>query len=163
MKRVVMAIACSVAVLGAAQADDDTTQLGGFIPSNCFVGGVDAQLTFPTVSSGESITDSSITILCNDADGANLSLRSSESGLESDDNEDQEIDYTAVLSSSVIGGGSLSLDTSLGGNDSEAETVLTASAALAGGQTASLVVTLNEDGTFSGGYSDTLSINIEAF
>ena len=161
---VIASAVCVVLGSTVSVADNDSAQLTAEVQPNCNVEGVDS-LVFNEVVSGSVATDPVVTILCNDADGANLSLRSSEGGLESDDNEDQEIEYIARLSNEVIGGGALELDTGIGGqgnNDVESETILTAGAPLAEGRSGELTVTLSDSATFAGGYSDTLQINVEA-
>lgn len=100
-------------------------------------------------------------VQCNDGDGATLRVQSSEGGLESDDNEDLSIEYTAVatVGATVV---SLTTDPGVGTNDQFEEESIAGGAALSGapGLGGTLVVTLNDTPTFAGGYSDTLSLDL---
>jgi len=104
-----------------------------------------------------------VKIRCNDGDGATVELRSAEGGLESDDNEDFSVEYTATLNNAATGI-ALSLTTSpgIGLNDEFVDQNIAGSAALSGGVIAALDVTLNDTPVWAGGYSDTLSVEITA-
>jgi len=104
-----------------------------------------------------------VAVRCNDGDGATVELRSAEGGLESDDNEDFSVEYTATLVEASTGI-NLSLTTSpgIGLNDEFVDQAIGGSAALAGGVAAALDVTLNDTPVWAGGYSDTLSVEITA-
>lgn len=162
-KLIIASFICGAASVAVAHATDNSAQIGGFIAPSCSVTGVDVRLDFASVTAGQTVTDDTVTIQCNDVDGANLSMNSAEGGLEHDDDEDFEVEYTAVLTNEVIGGNTLTLDTSPAfNNDVTAETQLGSSIELADGRTGSLTVTLDTSGTYAGGYSDTLQITIEA-
>lgn len=104
-----------------------------------------------------------VQVRCNDGDGATVELRSAEGGLESDDNEDFSVEYTATLVEAASGI-NLSLTTSpgVGLNDEFVSQDIGGSASLSGGVIAALDVTLNDTPVWAGGYSDTLSVEITA-
>lgn len=95
---------------------------------------------------------------CNDTDGATVSMTSSEGGLESDDQEDLEVEYVATLTAGAL---TLILDTgpAQGNNDVGVDGQLPASGTPTAG---TLNVVLSETAPWAGGYSDTLSIDITA-
>lgn len=155
-------IATSMFVSGIANASD--TQLIGTVAAVCEAEvngtllmdfGIDPQ-------AGDS-QNQGVQVRCNDGDGATVELRSAEGGLESDDNEDFSVEYTATLVNAATGI-NLSLTTSpgVGLNDEFVDQAIGGSAALAGGVVAALDVTLNDTPVWAGGYSDTLSVEITA-
>lgn len=154
-------VAAALAAFGNAQAA--STQLTGFVDPVCEVTGLNAQFTFGSPEAGDIIVDRPIGFRCNDGDGAVVELRSSEGGLESDDNEDLNFDYTARVVSPGAGL-DLSLTTTdgVGPNDQSVTADVGGSIELAGGTAGALVVQLNETPVFAGGYSDTLAIDITA-
>ena len=165
MRNMLMVGAASVALLGATQAMAQSAQMSGFVQPVCEVVGLDTALAFASMTAGQEVNDDDINIACNDGDGATLVLRSSEGGMESDDNEDLSIEYTAELTSAGIPELPLSLTTSPGAgvNDEFVSVDVLGSPALAiGGVTAALKVTLNDTAAFAGGYSDTISVEITA-
>jgi len=155
-------LSASLFAAGIAQASD--TQLIGTVEAVCEAEvngtllmdfGIDPQ-------AGDSESQG-VEVRCNDGDGATVELRSAEGGLESDDNEDFSVEYTATLVEAATGI-NLSLTTSpgVGLNDEFVDQNIGGSAALAGGVVAALEVTLNDTPVWSGGYSDTLSVEITA-
>lgn len=165
MRNMLMAGAASVALLGATQVMAQSAQMSGFVQPVCEVTGLDTALAFASMTAGQEVNDDDINISCNDGDGATLVLRSSEGGMESDDNEDLSIEYTAVLESPAIPELPLSLTTTtgVGLNDEFASVEVAGSPALAiGGVAAALTVTLNDTAAFAGGYSDTISVEVTA-
>ena len=136
-------------------------QMNGVVQPVCQVNDLFASISFPSMTTGASISDS-VELECNDADGAEVTLISSEGGLESDDQEDLEIEYTAVLNTPVV---SVTLDLPLGtqgDNDASATGTAPGSPALAAGVSGSLDVTLKEDALWAGGYSDTITVQLTA-
>lgn len=164
MKNVLKAsvLGVSLAVAAAAQASD--TQLIGTVEAICEAK-VNASLLmdFGIDPQAGDTQSQDVEIRCNDGDGATVALRSAEGGLESDDNEDFNVDYEAVLTEAASGI-NLTLTTSpgVGPNDQEVTQNIGGSIALASGQTASLDVELLGTPFWAGGYSDTLSVEITA-
>ncbi len=160
-------LAASVPALALAapvQAQVGGGQMNGQVQPVCQVNDLFAAISFDSMTSGASISDN-VNLQCNDADGANITLISSEGGLESDDNEDLEIEYEAVLSSSAIDGGSVTLDLPLntqGDNDAAATGTASGSTSLASGVSGTLDVTLKETAVWAGGYSDTITVQLTA-
>lgn len=154
-------IAAGMFAFGSAQAAN--TQLSGFVEAVCEVTGLASNFNFQGGEAGTVLIDIPVGIQCNDGDGAVVELRSSEGGLESDDNEDLNFDYRARVFSPGIG-----LDLTLvtpdgvGPNDQSVTADVAGSVALAGGVNAALGVTLLDDLVFAGGYSDTLALDITA-
>lgn len=140
-----------------AQADD--VHLIGDVPPFCelAIDGGDPDMDFGIPQAGDSL-DMAWRYLCNDHDGATIRMTSSEGGLESDDNEDFEVEYVATL---TLGAFSLALDTgvSTNVNDIDVEDDIAQSNTVV---TGNLNVTLSDNAPNSGGYSDTLTIDIEA-
>jgi len=154
----------AIAIAAPAQAQVGGGQMNGVVQPVCEVDDVFASVSFPAMVTGAEINDD-VLLQCNDADGATVSLISSEGGMESDDFEDLEIEYTATLTSGAIDGGVLTLDLPLGtqgDNDATATANASGSAALAAGVLGNLNVTLKEDGIYAGGYSDTITIQLTA-
>ncbi|MGB3739360.1 MAG: hypothetical protein WA948_08410 [Pontixanthobacter sp.] len=154
--------ALAVSVPAAAQAGGG--QMVGTVTPVCEVNDLFGTIAFDSLTAGASISDS-VNLRCNDADGATVTLISSEGGLESDDNEDLEIEYTATLTNSAIDGGSVTLDLPLGtqgDNDASASENASGSTAFATGVAGSLEVTLKETAVWAGGYSDTITVQLTA-
>ena len=156
-------LAALAAVISSPSWSSDT-QLIGTVESVCEATvnssllmdfGIDPQ-------AGDSVSQN-LSIQCNDGDGATVELRSAEGGLESDDNEDMSVEYTADLVAAPIAL-NLSLTTSPGPglNDESVAQTIAGGVALASGTAATLDVTLSATPVFSGGYSDTLSVEITA-
>lgn len=155
-------LSASILVGGMAHASD--TQLIGTVEAVCEAnvqGSLLMDFGIDPVA-GDSVSQD-VEIQCNDGDGATVELRSAEGGLESDDNEDFSVEYTATLVEGSTGI-NLSLTTSpgVGLNDEFVDQNIAGGLTLAGGVSAALDVTLNDTPLFSGGYSDTLSVEITA-
>ena len=163
MKNLTKLTLVAVALFTVGNAQAANTQLSGFVAPVCEVTGLASQFDFGAPQAGETLIDVPVFFRCNDGDGAFVELRSSEGGLESDDNEDINYDYTAQVAAPEAGL-NLSLTTAdgIGPNDQSVTAELGGSAALAGGVTGGLRVTLNETPVFAGGYSDTLAVDITA-
>ena len=162
LKLSLLAASLPLVAVNTSQASD--TQLIGTVAAVCEAQvGAALLLDFGiNPIAGDSVTDD-VDIQCNDADGAEVELRSAEGGLESDDNEDFSVEYTATLDEATTGI-ALSLTTSpgVGLNDENVTQNISGSMALANGVTAALEVTLNDTPFWAGGYSDTLSVEITA-
>lgn len=131
----------------------------GFVSPVCEVNIITEDLYLAdNMSAGDSVgTD--LEFSCNDTDGATVSMTTSEGGLESDDQEDLEVEYVATLNAGAL---ALVLDTGLNGQGNNDETVdgqLPASGTPTAG---TLSVVLSETAPWAGGYSDTISIDIVA-
>ncbi|MGH1428960.1 MAG: hypothetical protein ACRBEE_13535 [Arenicella sp.] len=158
-------IASSVAAFFStnALAADNDTHLTGEVKAVCEAKVLkDLDFGQDGITAG-AMLNTPVKIRCNDADGATVKLISSEGGLESDDNEDFSVEYTADLTEGASGL-NISLTTSpgVGLNDEFEEQTLPGSLALAGGVDADLKVTVNDSPVFAGGYSDTLTVTIAA-
>lgn len=164
MKKLILAAAPVALALGmSAPAHAANTQVAGFVVEVCEVSFGSALYDFGfSMSAGDSISGT-VTLQCNDADGATVTVTSTEGGLESDDDEDLEIDYTAdITASDGSNAFALSIDTDSGvpnQNDQSESAQLPASGAVYNG---TIVMTLNESAPWAGGYSDTLQLAIDA-
>ncbi|WP_218958929.1 hypothetical protein [Salinimonas marina] len=88
-------------------------------------------------------------------------MTSSEGGLESDDDEDFALTYTATFApAGGLPSFSLFAPGGPGLNDVSASLSYSSTAALAGGVGGTLSVVTTEGSPWAGGYSDTLTINI---
>lgn len=149
-------IAATAAISTPAFAGNAIVQ--GFVSPVCEVAVFDEDLYLAdNMSAGDSI-GTGLEFNCNDTDGATVSMTSSEGGLESDDQEDLEVEYVATLTAGAL---VLVLDTgpAQGNNDIGVDGQLPASGAPTGGN---LNIVLSDTAPWAGGYSDTLSIDITA-
>lgn len=158
MRNMLLAAVAAVAIAPAAFANGG--QIAGVVTPECEVDDLFATQTFSAIKAGEQITDG-MTLVCNDADGAEVVLRSSEGGLESDDFEDLEIEYQATLD---WGTGSIVLNTgpASGNNDVQVSSTIPGSPDFVDGLTTTLTIVLQEDGEYAGGYSDTIIVDLLA-
>ena len=163
MKKLIK-VAAPAAVLAATAAISTPAFAGnaivqGFVSPVCEVSIFDEDLYLAdSLSAGDSIS-TGLSFNCNDADGATVSMTSSEGGLESDDQEDLEVEYVATMTAGAL---TLVLDTGLGGqgnNDVTVDGHLDASGTATAGN---LEVVLSDTAPWAGGYSDTISIDITA-
>lgn len=162
MKKLITA-AAPAAILAATLAASTPASAGnaivqGFVSPICEVNIFDEDLYLAdNMSAGDSI-GTGLEFNCNDTDGATVSMTSSEGGLESDDQEDLEVEYVATLTAGTL---TLVLDTGpfQGNNDETVDGHLDASSTPTAG---SLNVVLSDTAPWAGGYSDTLSIDIVA-
>ena len=164
MRKLFLAGVASFALsLSATSAMSADTQLSGFVTPVCEVEVAELLLDWGVDPVSGDIVVSDVDVQCNDIDGATVQLRSAEGGLESDDFEDFNVNYTATLVEAATGI-NLTLATvgGAGPNDQTAEQVVPGSADLRDGQIAELTVELNGTPTWAGGYSDTLSVEITA-
>ncbi|MBM6549905.1 hypothetical protein [Marinomonas ostreistagni] len=163
MKKLTLSAAVVAAMFGTqAYAAPGDVQLTGYVSPVCEVTGLSTQLfDFGDVSTMQNLTVSGLNMKCNDADGATVTLTSSEGGLESDDNEDFALTYDATF---TPGGGlpafTLSAPGGPGQNDVSATQAYSGSELLAAGVSASIDVATTEVSPWAGGYSDTLTVNI---
>ncbi|MGB1236727.1 MAG: hypothetical protein ACPG4U_00875 [Pseudomonadales bacterium] len=162
MNKLLIAIA-STTLLATGSVFAGEAHMGGTITEVCKVEGLDTSLTFPSMSVGSTVVDNDVTLTCNDGDGAEITLTSSEGGMESDDVEDYNVNYEATLTHGLGAPLVLVADGIAGNagiNDTSNSQQLNGSTALASGQLATLSVELTEQAVWAGGYSDTLSLDI---
>lgn len=137
-------------------------QMNGVVQPVCQVDDLFASISFPSMTVGATISDS-LRLRCNDADGAEVTLTSSEGGMESDDFEDFEIEYKATLTSAALTGPIvLDLPFVQGDNDASVTGTAPGSLALASGVAGTLEVELKESAVWAGGYSDTITVQLTA-
>lgn len=149
-------LAASAAISMPALAGNAIVQ--GFVSPICEVSIFDEDLYLAdNMSAGDTI-GTGLEFNCNDTDGATVSMTSSEGGLESDDQEDLEVEYVATLTAGTL---TLVLDTGpfQGNNDETVDGHLDASGTPTAG---TLEVVLTDTAPWAGGYSDTISIDIVA-
>lgn len=154
-------IAAPAAIIAATAAISTPSfagnaQLSGFIDEVCEVEIVSPDLYLATnVVSGATIS-TGVDFTCNDHDGATVTLTSTEGGLESDDDEDFEVEYVATLTAGPM---SIVLDTGVSTNVNDiSETGQLPNSSPNG----SLDVVLSASAPWAGGYSDTIQIDIAA-
>ena len=160
-KALILAALPAVAIAAPAHAQTGGGQITGVVPAVCEVDDLFASISFPSMAAGQEINDG-VTLRCNDADGAEVTLISSEGGLESDDNEDLEVEYTATLTGGTLAAPLVLDTTGAFNNDVSASATVAGSEALAIGVSGNLNVTLNESAVWAGGYSDTITIQLTA-
>lgn len=158
----IAAPAALLAAMAIAPANAGNTNLTGFVPEVCELSIADAQLDFGSLVAGTTAS-TDVEFNCNDGDGATVTITSTESGMESDDNEDYEVDYTATLSAPGLT--IAPLDTGAQGQGLDhfevgqlAGPSATASPVVMG----TLSIVLDEGAPWAGGYSDTIQIDISA-
>ncbi|MBB4658931.1 hypothetical protein [Parvularcula dongshanensis] len=165
MKRLASLAVLSAAFVTPAFAQAGGGQIRGVVQPVCAVTDLFGSIQFPALTAGASLSDD-FSVRCNDADGAKLTIRSVENGLESDDNEDQVVNYTLAVSGTGIGAyDGLGFTTNgPGGNDKTASGNAGPGSAyaLAGGVSGLISVTLNSTGLWAGGYSDTIQLQMTA-
>ncbi|EGA70544.1 hypothetical protein VISI1226_00725 [Vibrio sinaloensis DSM 21326] len=161
MKKLTFCAATVTAVLATPiHAAPGDVQLVGYVSPVCEVTGLATQLLdFGAVTSLQNVSIN-LGMKCNDVDGATVKLTSSEGGLESDDNEDFALTYTATFTPVGLDPLVLNAPGGPGLNDVSEEKSYGGSALLATGIGATLDVATTETASWAGGYSDTLTVNI---
>ncbi len=157
MKNLILVSALAVFTSGMAHAED--LNVGGSIASVCEVSNINPDATFPVFAKDQKkIIDFSLK--CNDADGAEIKLISSEGHLQNADNEDEGIGYSAKLEAAPY---SFTLDASSGINDTSFSQSHPGSETLAaGGVPGKIELTILEEPKYSGNYADTLKLVVTA-
>ncbi|KHT40282.1 hypothetical protein [Vibrio sinaloensis] len=154
------AAAVTAILVSPVHAAPGDVQLVGYVSPVCEVSGLSTQLVdLGLVTSTQSVSIP-LGIQCNDIDGATVKLTSAEGGLESDDNEDFALTYTATFTPSGLTPLVLNAPGGPGLNDVSEEMSYPGSATLAVGVAATLDVATTETAPWAGGYSDTLTVNI---
>ena len=161
MKKLTFCAAAVTAVLTTPiHAAPGDVQLVGYVSPVCEVSGLSTQLVdLGLVTSTQSVSIP-LGIQCNDIDGATVKLTSAEGGLESDDNEDYALKYTATFTPAGLTPLVLNTPGGPGPNNVSEEMSYAGSANLATGVGATLDVVTTETAAWAGGYSDTLTVNI---
>lgn len=161
MKKLTICAAAITALFGTqVNAAPGDVQLVGYVSPVCEVTGLATQLLdFGDVTDIQTVS-LNLGMQCNDVDGATVSLTSSEGGLESDDNEDFALEYTATFAPTGLSPLVLNAPGGPGLNDVSVDVAYPGSSTLAGGVGATLTVATTETATWAGGYSDTLTVNI---
>tara|TARA_R110001583_G_scaffold52393_5_gene162825 strand:- start:7578 stop:8069 length:492 start_codon:yes stop_codon:yes gene_type:complete len=155
-------VAVSLTALFASTANAGDVQLVGYVPAVCEVTGLNTQLNdFGNLSVANSASDIVFNVECNDADGSTIQMISAEGGLESDDAEDQSLPYTATLAIGTFPDLVLNAPGGFGTNGANVDAPYGASGLL-GGAAATLSFSTPGNAVWSGGYSDTLTVQIDA-
>jgi hypothetical protein len=160
--RKITLVAASLTALFASTANAGDVQLVGFVAPVCQVSGLTSQLRdFGNVSGANTAANIALNVECNDADGATIQMISAEGGLESDDAEDQSLPYTATLAIPTYPNLVLNAPGGVGTNGFNVDASYTAGGLLGG---AGGVLSFSTPGgaVWSGGYSDTLTVQINA-
>ncbi|MDO6639339.1 hypothetical protein Q4557_05115 [Shewanella sp. 5_MG-2023] len=161
--RKITLIAASLTALFASTANAGDVQLVGFVPAVCEVTGLNTQLNdFGNLQGANTASDIVFGVECNDVDGANIEMISAEGGLESDDDEDESMPYTATLA--IVGYSSdlvFNVPGGMGTNGANVNQDYSAGGLL-GGASATLSFSTPGGASWSGGYSDTLTVQINA-
>ncbi|AZG36671.1 MULTISPECIES: hypothetical protein [Shewanella] len=160
--RKITLVAASLTALFASTANAGDVQLVGYVPAVCEVSGLNTQLRdFGNVSGSANAANIGLTVECNDADGATIQMISAEGGLESDDAEDQSLPYTATLAIGAYPDLVLNAPGGVGTNGANVDASYSATGLL-GGAAGVLSFMTPGGATWSGGYSDTLTVQIDA-
>jgi hypothetical protein len=160
--RKITLVAASLTALFASTANAGDVQLVGFVAPVCQVSGLNSQLRdFGDVSASATAANLALNVECNDADGATIQMISAEGGLESDDAEDQSLPYTATLAIGAYAPLILNAPGGVGTNGFNVDASYSATGLL-GGAAATLSFMTPGGASWSGGYSDTLTVQINA-
>lgn len=161
------AVLAMVATPALAQpAQVGSGQIRGLVQPVCGIDDLFGSLNFPTMTTGALVTDD-FDLKCNDADGATLKVTSVENGLESDDNEDQVVQFELEITGTGVSAfDGIGFTTNGPGNNdiSDSGTATSAAdvAALMSGVTGNVRIELLGNGTWAGGYSDTIQLEVTA-
>jgi len=158
MKKLILKAApvAIIAVLAAVPASAGNTHLSGFIDEVCEATVVDNDLWLSGNVVAGAMIDTDVTFDCNDHDGATVTLTSTEGGLESDDDEDLEVEYVATLTAGPM---TIVLDTGLTTNVND----ISESGQLPNSSPdGNLSIVLSGSAPWAGGYSDTIQVDIAA-
>ncbi|WP_087021300.1 hypothetical protein [Thaumasiovibrio subtropicus] len=160
MKKLAISTAIMTAMI-AGNAFAAQVKLDGEVASTCEISTQDV-LAFGDLTQIQTQTIE-FDVLCNDYDGATISLISTEGGLESSDVEDKVIGYDATF---TLGGEDFTLTTgvaSYGQNDkTESHDYSSKASLMASGVKASLLAVTKEKAKWAGYYQDQLTVQITA-
>ncbi len=157
--------AVAVLLAGPAFADPDISgepidfQLTGEVESECYLllssSNFNDTLDFGLPEAGDTLSGA-LSFLCNDADGATLTMTSAQGGLMNVDKTSEKVTYAATLS---VGTNASATLTTTETEDESEDLDLQPNVSL---RTANVSIELLEDATFAGEYLDTLTIQIAA-
>ncbi|WP_133010412.1 hypothetical protein [Marinomonas flavescens] len=158
MKKLIMLSAIAALTSGAALAG--TFQVSGSNPSVCEATTSLNAVSFPVLQQGKT-SNIPFTLRCNDADGATVSLTSSEGQLETTDGQDATgVGYSAKLSAAPY---NFTLTALSGVNNQVAKETHSGSPALAaGGVAGNILLTVLTNPIYAGSYNDDLMLTVEA-
>lgn len=157
MKKIIVLSAIASLTSGAALAED--LNLGAVVESVCEVSNINTTQFFQTLSSGAT-KNVGFDLQCNDADGATMSLTTSEGHLQNSDHEDRGVGYTAKLTAGTFDFTLKAID---GYNDRvESQSQPGSPELAAGGVAGNILLTITENPTYAGNYADTLKLAITA-
>lgn len=162
MKKLSLCPAAVTAIFASqANAGPGDVQLVGFVSPTCEVQGLATQLLdFGNVTNPGQNVSIGMFFLCNDVDGATVTLTSAEGGLESDDAEDVALAYDATFNPAGLGSFTMNAPGGFATNNFSQSNSYPGSSLLAGGVPATLSVTTVGSSIWAGGYSDTLTVNV---
>lgn len=160
MKRILFSATAIAVALGSADAFAATATVGADVDESCSVTANSTGNTLPIGGGTVRVADPEIT--CNDYNGVQLRLATQQGGLQ---HESGEVEYQATWAHTGLpsNNGSVTLDTTgKGAGGSQVGDTIGEDGELAdaGGDTGTLDVT-NPALAYSGGYSDTLQLDIE--
>ena len=157
MKKLIVLSAIASLTSGAALAEN--LNIGGVVESVCGVSNINTTQFFQTLSRGAT-KNVGFDLQCNDADGATMSLTTSEGHLQNADHEDHGVGYTAKLTAGAF---DFTLKAQDGNNDkSESQSQPGSTYLAAGGVAGNILITVTENPTYAGNYADTLKLAITA-
>jgi hypothetical protein len=158
MKKLIVLSAIAALTSGVAFASD--VAVGGHVPSVCKVmPGSESSVTFPDLIDGAHSTFG-FKIKCNDYDGATVTLTSSEGHMQTVDGLDATgVGYTAALTALPY---NFTLSATTGVDDLSMSQSEPGSIDLATGIPGTVTLTVVGNPTFSGFYTDQLSLTIAA-
>ncbi|PMN91614.1 hypothetical protein [Enterovibrio norvegicus] len=153
----IASIAASTFFAASVSADPVSIAIQGNVDPICQVTGLNpVNYQAGILNSGASLSTSisGLTVQCNYASGANVTLTSTNEGMKSNSSTDV-VHYTATLNMDTLA--DLSLDTSA---SKSATNGYGGSTLLATGESAALDIAVTGTATYAGDYSDTLTITI---
>lgn len=158
MKKLI--VLSAIAALTSGSVFAEALDVGGSVPSVCKVITSSNAVTFPSLIKG-STSSFPFSLQCNDADGATVSLTSSEGHLQTVDGQDGTgVGYTAKVDAAPY---SFTLSALSGVNDqSESDSHGGSTALATGGVTGSILLTVQGTPLYAGFYKDQLTLAITA-
>ncbi|ATC85828.1 MULTISPECIES: hypothetical protein [Pseudoalteromonas] len=157
MKKLIVLSAIATLTSGAAFAEN--LNVGGAVSSVCAVSNINTTQFFQTLTNGAT-KNVGFDLQCNDADGATMSLTTSEGHLQNADQENQGVGYTAMLTADAF---NFTLSAENGQNDqTESQSQPGSSTLAAGGVTGNILLTVTQEPVYAGTYADTLMLAITA-
>ncbi|MBH0074461.1 hypothetical protein I6F48_02620 [Pseudoalteromonas sp. SWYJ118] len=157
MKKLIVLSAIATLTSGAAFAEN--LNVGGAVSSICGVSNINTTQFFQTLTNGAT-KNVGFDLQCNDADGATMSLTTSEGHLQNADQENQGVGYTAMLTADAF---NFTLSAENGQNDqTESQSQSGSPTLAAGGVAGNILLTVTQEPVYAGTYADTLMLAITA-